>query len=182
MNKQFIALTTADAKNMCDAFQKGQKLAGSYDFPAVKIAGAWRGRRFVIATMERYQPRSVEVWLALDGGERLFGVEHGVMVVPVVNDPDYYANELRSFGMKVAFAARRKSVKAYDNVQGSDDEIHSVLAYHHIAECGYRGPWIEGDGAFNDGEIQPRALSCAGCVSSKKKRLRLDAPSRAKSR
>lgn len=125
----FAAVTDTIAKTLVRVLH-AQMAHCNVSQMAVKIKGAWHKRRFTISSITEndfYVTAPIR------------DIENKCLIVPVVNDPDFYANVLRGFGMAVQAAARKADQRV--ELAVADDIGHLVPGWHHVAACGFKGPW-----------------------------------------
>lgn len=138
MARPFSALTKAGSTRFTGTLFTNRALT-----PSIRFVGAWRDRRFVIVNLEPADP-------VVAAHHDLEGL---TLTLPVVADADYYVRECARFGAVVAAAFRKRG--EFENIVGSDSKGHIVHAFHHVALCGFKGPWSISKSSF--------AGACADC-------------------
>lgn len=105
---------------------------------AVMFVGAWipsdKPRRFVIAALIPQKSAPAEPVADL--------VEE-TLIVPLSIRPADLLKAFRSFGARVE-RRQRDLIDKFDFVGDSAGVGHTVHAFHHVAICGAKGPWIIG--------------------------------------
>jgi hypothetical protein len=104
---------------------------GSPSDNGFRLHGAWERRRFVIARLSR-SPVRISLPRAY--------LEHLALDLPTRMESQRIIAECRSFGMRVELRCRQ--IKLFEVQMGDDGQSHIVHAYHHVAACGFRGPWM----------------------------------------
>lgn len=155
------ALTNTNAEGLARAMiaSKAKAFLNGHSLTGMTFAGRWQHRRYVWSPAP---PNEVAVF---DTPVPYAIRDHvnDTITLPIVHSPEFYVNELRGFGMAAASKARAATKGIFDLVDDADGNIHRVPKYHHVAACGYRGPWpdtvLDAD-AFK--------VSCTGCVAASK--------------
>jgi hypothetical protein len=112
----------------------------------VRMHGEWRQRRFVIAMLSHPAAHVQQTQANIGAAE---------LDLPMGLEPERIVAEARRFGMRVEWL--RRQLKLFEIEEGSDGVTHIVHAFHHVATCGYRGPWPQGVST-------PRAPTCQHCL------------------
>jgi len=130
----------------------GRKLASRLPESAngIRLHGAWLQRRFVIVRYS-HPPTRVEQPLAhIDADE---------LDLPTGLAPERFVAEARSFGMRIE--ALRRRIKTFEIEEDVDGVSHIVHAFHHIAVCGFRGPWPHGPAVVSTPTCQTCLIASA---------------------
>ena len=138
MRRAFAAMTKAGSARFTNTLFTNRALVQS-----IRFVGAWHQRRFVVDSIE---PADLVC-------EAVHDLEGLTLTLPVVADPDFYVRACARFGAVVAAAFRKRG--GFENVVGSDAKGHVVHAFHHVALCGFKGPW-----SFSK---SPFAGACVDC-------------------
>jgi hypothetical protein len=99
--------------------------------PSIVLHGEWQARRFVVGKIGAGEN---VVTAAVPDAKGL------TLTLPIVDDWSFYVRECASFGASIASLYRKR--KVFEIVSG-----HIVAEFHHVALCGFRGPWIDGENA-----------------------------------
>ena len=124
MRRAFVAMTKAGSARFTNTLFANRALVQS-----IRFVGAWHQRRFVVDSIE---PADLVC-------EAVHDVEGLTLTLPVVADPDFYVRACARFGAVVAAAFRKRG--GFENVVGPDSKGHVVHVFHHVALCGFKGPW-----------------------------------------
>lgn len=118
------------------------------------LQGAWLRRRFVIES--GHEPDKLV-------SEVDFDVENLSMSLPLGCDAETIVRECRRFGGHVERSFRDKFAGQFDHaVAVGGGEFHLVHRFHHVALCGFSGPWAtQGPGSIDDTEVCDRCQSVA---------------------
>lgn len=129
MPKAFDAMTPKWAARIAAIFNEMPHQTGGFIFH-----GGWVGRRFVIRDITPVNGPVATVSKDFVTGTLTLSKE-------IILVPEQVVREMRSFGGSVL---RRAQTGDFDVVKGCDSESHLVAVGHHVALCGHRGPWSDG--------------------------------------
>lgn len=120
----FAALTLAKATKLAKGVPGAQH--------GYRMQGDWQHRRFVIDGLT----------LAPDVVLRpVANMDSLTLDLPLNLRAAEYINECRRFGMSVESAFRRN--RYFETAGDIDGVMHIVHSFHHVAVCGFKGPWSD---------------------------------------
>ena len=142
MPRPFTSMSKAAAKRFVARMPQADHLG----VLAICLHGDWRNRRFVINRVTA-SDRTVD--------EAIFDIDGLTLTVPLIVNETDFSSATRSFGAKIERIFRDRHDE-FEHVTGGDGEMHIVHAFHHVALCGYNGP-------FPDLPVES-PTDCVGCV------------------
>ena len=142
MPRQFTSMSKAAAKRFVARMPQADLLG----VLAICLHGDWQNRRFVINSVTA-SDRTVN--------EATFDIDGLTLTVPLSVNEAEFSSASRSFGAKIERIFRDRHDQ-FEHVTGGDGEVHIVHAYHHVALCGYSGPFPDPPAAM--------PTDCSGCA------------------
>ena len=98
-----------------------------------------------------------------NGNEITYVTEKFTLTLPIGAEKETIVRESRRFGGRVERQQGDRN-KHFDFVNGENETVHMVHAFHHVALCGFKGPW---GSSFTNPSGGEGCLRCLDVASTK---------------